>query len=66
MENMESIKVFYKSVYGNDLVYPGCSTAVKFLDLIGTKTFSNYHLNKIKSLGYKVQFVAYSPNNIED
>tara|TARA_R110000765_G_scaffold419708_1_gene524117 strand:- start:401 stop:580 length:180 start_codon:yes stop_codon:yes gene_type:complete len=55
------IDVYYKNVYGNDLCYPACYDAVVFTELLGQKTLSVYALARIKSLGYKVNVVAYNP-----
>lgn len=55
------IDVYYKNVYGNDLCYPACYDAVVFTELLGQKTLSAYALARIKSLGYKVNVVAYNP-----
>ena len=60
MNNL-NMKVFYKNVYGNDLCYPSCNTAKKFAKLINQKTFNKYHLETIKTLKYKIDIVAYSP-----
>lgn len=56
-----NIDVYYKNVYGNDLCYPACYDAVVFTELLGQKTLSAYALARIKSLGYKVNVVAYNP-----
>ena len=55
------IDVYYKNVDGNDLCYPACCDAVVFTELLGQKTLSVYALARIKSLGYKVNVVAYNP-----
>ena len=57
------IDVYYKNVYGNDLCYPACYDAVVFTELLGQKTLSAYALARIKSLGYKVNVVAYNPTH---
>tara|TARA_R110000751_G_scaffold202280_1_gene306880 strand:- start:884 stop:1069 length:186 start_codon:yes stop_codon:yes gene_type:complete len=57
----KEINVYYKNVYGNDLCYPSCYDAVVFTELIGQKTLSAYALARIKSLGYKVNVVAFNP-----
>ncbi len=51
---MLQITLKTKSVYGNELIYPVCETSQKFANLINKKTFSNYDINIIKSLGYQI------------
>jgi len=58
---MKSLKVYYKNVYGNDLIYSGCKDSNTFLSLLGKKTFSKYDLKKIKTLGYAIEFITYNP-----
>lgn len=48
------IQVSVKNVYGNEMIYPQCETAKKFLKLTGKKTFSTQDLNTIRLLGYAV------------
>jgi len=57
------LEVYYKSVYGNDLCYPQCLKAKKFAKLTSRETFSQPSLDLIKSLGYKIDVVAYNPNS---
>lgn len=52
-----SIQVQVKNVYGNELVYPICSTAMKFANLLRTKTFTTHHVESIKALGYEFEIV---------
>jgi len=64
LENKKmKLEVYYKSVYGNDLCYPQCLTAKKLVRLTNQKTFSEYSLELIASLGYKIDVVAYNPNS---
>jgi hypothetical protein len=51
---MLQITLKTKSVYGNDLIYPMCETSQKLANLINKKTFSNYDLKIIESLGYQI------------
>ena len=51
---MLQITLKTKNVYGNDFIYPVCETSQKFANLINKKTFSNYDLKIIESLGYKI------------
>jgi|TARA_R110000824_G_scaffold85568_2_gene212567 hypothetical protein len=55
------IDVYYQNVYGNQLCYPYCEVAKKFLRLISNKTFSDEQLKTIKSLGYEINVVAFVP-----
>jgi hypothetical protein len=48
------ITVKRKNVYGNDLIYPVCDKAEGLTMLAATKTFTPYHIQVIKALGYKV------------
>jgi hypothetical protein len=48
------ITVKLKSVYGNDLIYPVCDTAVLLASLTGKKTFTPESIETIKELGYTV------------
>lgn len=52
----KELKVFLKSVYGNDLIYPITENAKLFAELIGKKTFRKHDLEIIKRLGYEVTF----------
>jgi len=51
---MLQITLKTKNVYGNELIYPVCEIAEKLAKLINKKTFSNYDLDIIKSLGYQI------------
>jgi hypothetical protein len=51
---MKQITLKTKSVYGNDLIYPVCELSQKLAKLINKKTFSNYDLKIIESLGYQI------------
>ena len=48
------IDVYYQNVYGNQLCYPYCEVAKKFLRLISNKTFSDEQLKTIKKLWKKL------------
>jgi len=54
---IESIKIYYRSVYGNDLCYPYCNRAKAFAKLTGKKTLSHDDLGLIKELGYDLEQV---------
>jgi len=57
---MKKIQVYYKSNYGNVLCYPYCERAKTFIRLTGYKTFNDYHLAQIKQLGYDIENIALS------
>lgn len=46
------IQVTIKNVYGNELVYPACETGHALTDLLGTKTFTDWQIKKLRALGY--------------
>jgi hypothetical protein len=54
---MLQITLKTKSVYGNDLIYPVCETSEKLAKLINKKTFANYDLKIIESLGYQITII---------
>ena len=60
---LNNINVCYRNVFGKDRVFPVCELALKISELIGTKTFNEWQLKKIQSLGFKITFVAYIPKN---
>ena len=49
------ITVAIRNVYGNELIYPVCDKAKAFADIAGTKTLQRWVLDRIKSLGYKIE-----------
>ena len=51
--NME-IVVRRKTLYGNDVIYPVCDTAVCLTMLGDTKTLTQRQIGIIKALGYKI------------
>ena len=48
------ITVRRKTVYGNDVVYPVCDTAICLTMLGDTKTLTPRQIGIIKALGYKI------------
>jgi hypothetical protein len=50
----QEIVVQIKQVYGNDTVYPICTQAKLFAELLGQKTLTFTDLNIIKRLGFAV------------
>ena len=51
------INVYYKNVYGTDLCYPACDDAKIFVGIAGQKTLSDYTIERIQKLGYKINVV---------
>ena len=49
-----NITVDIKNVYGNELIYPVCFNAKRFISLTKNKTLSKKDIDIIKTLGYKV------------
>ncbi len=56
--NQMQVIVKEKSVYGNILVYPANEKAQIFANLIGKKTFTDFDLKCIKSLGFEVELIS--------
>jgi hypothetical protein len=54
MTNINDIVVQIKQVYGNDTIYPECTRAKLFAELLGQKTLTRTDLNIIKQMGFKV------------
>jgi len=51
------LKVFKKTVYGIDKLYPVCEKSGLFCALAGTKTLTEEMLKKIKKLGFTISLV---------
>ena len=51
------IKVIVKSIYGNELIYPKCRISKAFSDIAKTKTLSIEVLKTICAMGYDVELV---------
>ena len=49
-----------KDVYGRELIYPICKTALLLAELSGKKTIHKKHLDIIKRLGYEIEWVPKS------
>lgn len=47
-----TIQYRIKSVYGNEMKYPANEIAVKFSELLQTKTFTDAMVRKIEALGF--------------
>ena len=56
------LKVYYKSVWGNDLCYPVNDIAKNICKLTGAKTLSDHALSIAEDMGYELHVVAYKPN----
>ena len=52
------ITVRRKTVYGNEVVYPVCDTAICLTMLGDTKTLTPRQIGIIKALGYKINLEA--------
>jgi hypothetical protein len=52
---MQVIKVEIKQVYGVERIYPACDISKKLNSLMMSKTFNRNDIEKIKSLGYKIE-----------
>ena len=53
----KEIRVTVKSVYGVTKFYPECRNADLFASIASTKTLTNYTLQLIKMLGYKITVI---------
>jgi hypothetical protein len=49
-----TITVRRKTVYGNEIIYPVCDTAINLTLLGNSKTLTPRQVNIIKALGYKI------------
>ena len=54
----DQIEVTIKSNYGNDAIYPHCSTSKCLARLAGTKTLTPESIAIIKQMGYTVAVVT--------
>ena len=54
---MKILEVYRKNNFGNVLVYPACNDSKTFTNLLGTKTFTEFHISQIKRLGYEFKEV---------
>ena len=52
-----NIQVEIKNVYGNELIYPICSSAKTFADIANTKTLTFETIQLIKKLGYTIEII---------
>lgn len=52
-----TIKVEIRSVYGRDVVYPGCPDSRRFADIARQTTLGTGTLRLIRELGYKIEVV---------
>lgn len=59
-DNIMILQVQVKNVYGNKTIYPVCEKAKQYCDLLGTKTFTETHIRKMKEMGYEFTPVAES------
>ena len=61
---MQEVLFISKTVYGNDLIYPGDRTAELFAGLTGKKTFDVGDLALIRGLGFATRVVGYVPASL--
>lgn len=52
------LSIQVKSVYGRDLVYPRCKQSQLLAQLLNVKTFSEFHIGKLKALNYEFETVT--------
>ncbi len=50
----DKLQLISKNVYGRVLVYPGCETSEKLLELTRRKTFFDEDLEILKRLGFEI------------
>jgi hypothetical protein len=58
---VSSITVRIEWHYGARRIYPVCHEAHLFADIAGTKTLSDYTIERIKNLGYEVDVQRNEP-----
>lgn len=58
MFSENTIRVYVKNNYGQDVVYPVCDKAFLFAEIANTKTLTPDTIKKIKALGYKFTVLA--------
>ena len=54
---MPTLQVFFRVVYGNQLIYPACVVARKLVEFAGVKTFNSSQLARLKEAGFYVEAV---------
>tara|TARA_R110002049_G_C8708325_1_gene523690 strand:+ start:132 stop:305 length:174 start_codon:yes stop_codon:yes gene_type:complete len=52
------LSIQVKSVYGRELVYPFCKQSQLLAQLLNVKTFSEFHIGKLKALHYEFETVT--------
>ena len=55
------LKVYYKSVWGNDLCYPANDTAKNICKFTGAKTLSDHAISSAEDMAKELHVVAYQP-----
>lgn len=53
-----TIKVEFKTVWGNEMIYPVCDNAKLLAKLAKQKTFTGREIEIIKQLGYKIEAIS--------
>lgn len=61
MEHIMNIKVQFKRVYGNELIYPVCDKSKIFAQMLNAKTLTSNTIRYIKDLGYTVEVMQDKP-----
>lgn len=51
------IQVSIRNVYGMERIYPVCAKAKAFAAIARQKTLDQWHIGRIKELGYEVEIV---------
>jgi pyruvate/2-oxoglutarate/acetoin dehydrogenase E1 component len=59
-----AIQVSIRAQYGAQTIVPECAKAKLFAQIAGTKTLTPQTIRDIKSLGYAVQVVTFSPSTL--
>ena len=60
----KTIYVTFKTVWGNEHIYPSCKDAHTFATMLGTKTLTPDAIKNIKRLGYTVEVVTNQPRTL--
>lgn len=59
-----TLKVKIGNQYGQRVIHPGCEKSMIFCDLLQTKTLTQRHIDKIKSLGYTIEVLQDLPKEL--
>ena len=61
-QNMKSIVVTTRNVYGQEKIYPVCEHAHMLAELAGTKTFTDHAIRLIKKMGIQIALEELKPS----